>query len=431
MNASVRVRVSIPPKGLSLIEILVAMTISALLLLGLSQIFIGSKVAYSVQAGMSRSQENARFIFSFLEDNLRMAGYFGCGNEADTSLQYYNHILADPTTDTKNLIRFSRPLQGFEYRDCNQSSCSTDAIADPPAGADADWTPSLTQSGIVASDQQPVKGSDILVLRILSAAGAAVVSAGTTPALDPTTGTFNLGSVPNDPDFIVPGGVYAATNCRPRVDVFRASAGSTGNVVVGGADVNGMRNPNGSGPNDTWGYTNAEGEFKQPPLGTPAGTLNAEMHRADYLAIFVGRMPDGNPALKVRRYSRAAGTGVPTLTTEEIADGVEAMQLWYGVDNDNDGIADDPFVRASDIPSTGTPAQIDAAWRRVVSVRIALLMRSQDPVGAQARTGGNVFNLGGKTSATAPFTKMTRPDDHRFRDVYETTIALRNRLTGF
>ena len=189
-----------------------------------------------------------------------------------------------------------------------------------------------------------------------------------------------------------------------------------------------MRNPSITGPStDTWGYTNAEGEFKQPPLGTPAGTLNVEVHKADYMAIFVGQMPDGNPALKVQRYSAQAGGGLPRLSVEELADGVEAMQVWYGVDSNNDGIADDPFVKASDIPNTGTPAEIDAAWRRVVSVRIALLMRSQDPVGAEARSNGNVFQLGGETE---PFAKMKRPDDHRFRDVYETTIALRNRLPG-
>ena len=405
-------------RGLSLIEILVALAIAALLLLGLSQIFIGSKIAYSVQEGMSRSQENARFIFSYLEDNLRMAGYFGCGNEADSSLQYFNHVIpATGTPDPTALVRFQRPIQGFEYTNCTDTSCDTDGN-DPAAGTPGDWSPSLATSNVPAS---AVKGSDILVLRTLSATSAPVLG-----GFNPTTGTFTVAAVPNEPDFVKAGEVYAVSNCRPRVDIFRASAGSSGTTLIAGSDVNLLRG--GSVPGDTWGFTNAQGEFQQPPLGTPPSTLNAEIHEAEYLAIFVGLDANGNPALMVQRYSGAPGGTLPTLLSEQLADGVEAMQLTYGVDTNSDGLAD-TFENATDVGAGAASAtDIDAAWRKVVSVRIALLMRSQDRASVIKKTGGNAYTLG---EAPRIMAVMKPPADGRFRDVYETTIALRNRLTSF
>lgn len=402
-------------QGVSLIEILVALAIAALLLLGLSQIFIGSKLAYTVQAGMSRSQENARFIFSFLEDNVRMAGYYGCGNETDASLQYYNHVIATPAQDPTNLVRFSRPVEGFDFNGCNDTGCSndgTDIVREPSLTS---WTPALTGSALAATDDL-AQGSDVLVLRVLSAASTPLLG-----TFNPTLGSFNVAAVPNDPNFVQPGAVYAISNCRPRMDIFKTSPGSTGTTVIGGPVQNLLRG--GGSPNDTWGFTNAQGEFQQPPLGTPVTTLNAELHKAEYMAIFVS-VVGGNPVLKIRRYANGA------ITTDEFADGVESMQVSYGIDADGDGLVDS-WQTAAGVNSTGTvdPIELDAQWRRVVSVRVALLMRSQDRGGtpANAAGAGNEFVVGaGPTMAT-----MTRPADARFRDVYETTIAIRNRLTSF
>ena len=71
--------------------------------------------------------------------------------------------------------------------------------------------------------------------------------------------------------------------------------------------------------------------------------------------------------------------------------------------------------------------QRDIAWRKVLSVRIALLVRSADIASQSAHTGDaandNVFYLFN--------TRVQRPDDHRFRDVYTTTISLRNRLGNY
>lgn len=65
-------------RGLTLVEILVALTIGLVLLAGIIQIFISSKQTYRTQDALSRVQENARFAFELLGRDVRMAGFSGC-----------------------------------------------------------------------------------------------------------------------------------------------------------------------------------------------------------------------------------------------------------------------------------------------------------------------------------------------------------------
>lgn len=61
--------------GFSLVEIMVALSISLLLLAGVLQIFLSSKQAYRAQENLSRVQENDRFAVDYLGRYLRLAGY--------------------------------------------------------------------------------------------------------------------------------------------------------------------------------------------------------------------------------------------------------------------------------------------------------------------------------------------------------------------
>lgn len=62
-------------QGFTLVEIMVAMTISLLLLAGVMQIFLGSKVTYQLQNSIGRLQENVRFSMDIMTQNIGMAGY--------------------------------------------------------------------------------------------------------------------------------------------------------------------------------------------------------------------------------------------------------------------------------------------------------------------------------------------------------------------
>ena len=68
-------------QGLSLIELMIALLIGTILLLGVVQVFGASRTAYQLSEGMSRTQENARFALDYLQRDIRMAGHFGCVND--------------------------------------------------------------------------------------------------------------------------------------------------------------------------------------------------------------------------------------------------------------------------------------------------------------------------------------------------------------
>lgn len=66
--------------GLTLIEIMVALTLSLLLLAGVIQIFLASKQSYRLSEENSRIQENGRFAIDILARDLRMADFWGCAS---------------------------------------------------------------------------------------------------------------------------------------------------------------------------------------------------------------------------------------------------------------------------------------------------------------------------------------------------------------
>lgn len=67
-------------RGFSLIEIMVALTISLILLAGVLTIMSSSKRTYLLQDELGQLQENARFVMDDISFNLRMAGFYGYSN---------------------------------------------------------------------------------------------------------------------------------------------------------------------------------------------------------------------------------------------------------------------------------------------------------------------------------------------------------------
>lgn len=62
-------------QGLSLVELLIAMTISVILLAGITQIVIANKNTYSFQQSQSINHENSRFSYYFIDQIVSKAGY--------------------------------------------------------------------------------------------------------------------------------------------------------------------------------------------------------------------------------------------------------------------------------------------------------------------------------------------------------------------
>ena len=89
--------------GFTIVEIMVAMTISLILLLGVIQIFMASQTSYSMQSGVARLQENARFALDIIARSVSMAGAQGATaiNTAATYDNYNNESFSPNSADVQ------------------------------------------------------------------------------------------------------------------------------------------------------------------------------------------------------------------------------------------------------------------------------------------------------------------------------------------
>lgn len=413
--------------GLSLIEILVALAIGSLLVLGLVQVFAGSRTAYQLSTGLARTQENGRFAIDILQRDLRMAGHMGCvndqsrflpGNVTPSRPALLSAFLTDaqqfgtgpaPATNYAGAIdplRFDRSIEGFNA--VGTSNGNTLALTTNPtlATARGNWQPQLPErlfndltAGAAGAPGKPVAGSDIVVLRFFMPTGAQVSSFAAGP---PTT----IGIADSAP--LLEGDadprLFGISDCM-QAGVFTATTRTASEISIAVAGLN-------ASTFDT----------------VPQFTLGQSMvYRAESLAYYVGVNASGNAALYRLRY-RATAAGLLEANREELVEGIESMQLQFGQDSDttttgrptgNIGAS----VAANEILPAGA-ADYDHAWRRVGLVQVGLLARSPDPAAAGQRVDADVMKLSALGVILAP------PNDTHYRAVYEDTVALRNRLFG-
>ena len=106
---------------------------------------------------------------------------------------------------------------------------------------------------------------------------------------------------------------------------------------------------------------------------------------------------------------RKVGDAIP----EELVEGIELMQIEYGVDTDGDDVAN-VYRRADAITA--------ADWERVLSVTIAVLVRSENEYGTDVDTRQYTLLPGINAVTFNP-----PAGDRRLREVFTTTSAIRNR----
>ncbi|MBO3276760.1 PilW family protein [Pseudomonas schmalbachii] len=71
--------------GLSLIELMIAILISSLLLLGVLQLFSNTSASDRTNTALARVQESGRIALEIIGTDARRAGYQGCGSAAETT----------------------------------------------------------------------------------------------------------------------------------------------------------------------------------------------------------------------------------------------------------------------------------------------------------------------------------------------------------
>jgi type IV pilus assembly protein PilW len=70
-------------QGLTLIELMVALVISGLLILGAVSVYVQSRNTYRVNESVARLQETARYALDVVDAEVRMANYWGLNSRAD------------------------------------------------------------------------------------------------------------------------------------------------------------------------------------------------------------------------------------------------------------------------------------------------------------------------------------------------------------
>ncbi|MGR4894634.1 PilW family protein [Stenotrophomonas sp. LARHCG68] len=384
-------------RGLSLIELMIAMLIGTLLMVGIIQVFGSSREAYRLSEGLARVQENSRFAVDYLQRDIRMAGHFGCVN--DQAMMRQNPVALTTTfgAAAHPALDFGISIQGYEAADTGPGAADVSLTA-----GDVDFSPALPDEYADQMDDA-VAGSDVIVLRFLDPNGVPMTAAPADPAnpvfqFDSARWSVLQSGVDNP-------GLFGAADCTGAV-VFQASAVNSG---AGTISVTGAPN-------------NAEAIAKVFTAG------QTTLYRAESAVYYVGTNAAGGRSLYRLRFAYAPNAAAPTVRKEEMVDGVENMQLLYGQDRELDpgksptGYIDRQYT-ADEIESTRAGAATVAdAWRRVGAVQIGLVMSSPERASSVQASDEHRLNALGVTFAA--------PEDRRFRSVYQTTIALRNRLYG-
>ena len=114
------------------------------------------------------------------------------------------------------------------------------------------------------------------------------------------------------------------------------------------------------------------------------------------------------------RETLTVSSGSETMLREEIAEGIEDLRILYGIDDDGNGSVD-RYATASQV----TDDEWDHVdFSRIVSVQVALLMRSIEADSSFIRAGTATYSYGGES--------MNSEADGIRRKVISSTIGIRN-----
>lgn len=338
--------------GLTLAELMVAVVISMLLLTGVISVFVANKRTYQVQDALARVQENARFVVQAMVSDIRNAGYFGC----NTNLFRENPGQVRNTLNGgagSYVFGFARGVDGFE------ATGST-------------WAPILDPS-IAGAASPPIPGNDVITLRRAEGIGARVLknndtSSSTLVAPHADIDQFDIAMISDCSQATI----FQVTDVQTTSPTITTVVHNTGNVTEGPGNAD-------------------------QSLGAPY--INADLVRVLTRSYYVAPGMAGEPALW-----RIDNGGTPV----ELVEGVEQLQITYGVDTNGDRSVD--VYRAAN--------QVNAAndWPNVLSVQLSLVVRSgQDNVSDTPQT----YQFQNAAVVAA---------DNRLRQVFTATVAVRNNV---
>lgn len=340
-------------RGFTIVELMVAMAISLLLLGGVVAIFTSSKTTYETVERLSRIQENGRFALDAIVRDVRSAGYVGCSR---------------PATFANTLRSQTQLAWNF-----------TDAVAGYNFQSGTTWLPAL-DAAMTNVASGATNGSDALVLRV-PVLGGSSASLRLTAKMGSQSGALQIAPVASSATGPLKSNeqVIMVADCHARAVFEITNYDKVTGVIEHGISAATTTTPG-----------NASADIGH------AFEANSQIVPMQTVAYYIGSS-SGRTGLW-----RVVGGGA----AEELIEGVERMELRFGEDTNADRIAD-LYRRADEV----------ADWGDVISVSIALLVRSADQYGT--RIDSQNYTLLDKT--------FTAPGDRHMRQVFVTTATLRNR----
>ncbi len=331
-------------QGMTLIEIMIALSLGALLLAGVIQVFLSSNQSYRMQDNLSRLQENGRFAVDFISRDLRIAGYFGC-----FSRNYDGSNVENELNDaTNNAWDITTPIMGYD------NVADTFAIFDDVVAT----TDVIVIRGL-AGDSQP------LINPYSNSAQVFVDDAFNDDCAGATAATCHMGEI------------LMITDCT-QATLFQTTQTSD---IGGGSGVNVVHSGN-----NTFTPGNSSPTFSR------SYGQGAELSKLRTFGYFI-RLNDANEPSLFRTSISLTNNDTNALSADELVEGIEDMQILYGVDTDSDNTPN-YYVSAG---------SVDFSNDQVVSVRITLIARTLDD-------------------------NLTTTGDGRLRHFFGSTIAVRNRI---
>lgn len=323
-------------RGLTLIELLVAMTLGLVLIGGVLSVVVTTRQTLRVNENIARMQEGARFSFEIMARELREAGLVPCGSRL-----------------TANVLRTA-------------GSLNMEWWADTDAGMLRGFDDTQDSVGIVAigtNPEQRVTGTDAIV--ILRPAGDELSYRQiTTHDAAATSFTFSSPTAFND--------AQVALVCDGRSSaLFQIqTASSTPPTIQYGAATHNCSTALGS---------------VAPQCATPAPKTfdpDATIARWDPAFWYVGFNNQGGRSLFRARIGQNASNQVVTVR-EEMAPGVENLQIDYLTRNrDLGNVLATAWVPASHANFVGGWASTTA---EVVAARLTLTLNTAEAVGSDGQ----------------------------------------------
>jgi prepilin-type N-terminal cleavage/methylation domain-containing protein len=116
-------------RGLSLIELMIAILISSLLLIGVLELFINTNSADRSNTALNRTQESGRLLLEIIGTDVRRAGYQGCSAASTTTKAGTYNFPADALGAASNSVTMRYATRGDTGTLFGTSkSCANDSL---------------------------------------------------------------------------------------------------------------------------------------------------------------------------------------------------------------------------------------------------------------------------------------------------------------